>query len=166
MKNAGLRGPRPESFQILSRAHRDRDILMPRNLPICLRNFIEEDATDREYPVSEHRLGQLAHPCRFGQLADFCKIQKVPHSKDSAAPEQFFAVFLPLDSFDQRIDLRLGQNAFLNGISINFNLARDDVRIGHDLDFKVRHKSSICQLSAIRPHLRKLTLRSRCWLIL
>jgi hypothetical protein len=63
MKNAGLRGPRPESFHILSRAHRDRDILVPRNLPIRLWDFVEEDATDSECHVSEHRLGQLAHPC-------------------------------------------------------------------------------------------------------
>jgi hypothetical protein len=35
----------------------------------------------------------LAHPCRFGQLADFCKIQKVAHSKDSAAPGSFSPSF-------------------------------------------------------------------------
>ncbi len=63
MKNASLRGPRPESFDILSGAHRDRDILMPRNLPIRLRDFVKEDATDRECPLSEHCLSQFTHLC-------------------------------------------------------------------------------------------------------
>lgn len=61
MKNAGFRGPRPESFDILFCAYCDRDILMPRNLPIRLWDLVEEDATDRENPLSEHCLSQFTH---------------------------------------------------------------------------------------------------------
>jgi hypothetical protein len=42
--NASFRSPRPESFDPLARAHRDRDIVMPSNLPIRLWDFAEEDA--------------------------------------------------------------------------------------------------------------------------
>ena len=63
MKNARFRGPRPESLDILPRAHCDRDILMPRNLPIRLWDFVEEDATEGESPFSEHFLSQLTHRC-------------------------------------------------------------------------------------------------------
>ena len=100
MKNAGLRGPRPESFHILSRAHRDRDILVPRNLPIRLWDFVEEDATNSECLLSKDRLSQFMHKCRFRQFSDLRKIQKIAHCKDLAAPDQFFPVLLPLKGFD------------------------------------------------------------------
>lgn len=114
VKYAGFRGPRPESFDILSRAHRDRDILMPRNSPIRLWDFVEENATDGKCPVPSTASAKSRTRADSANLLISGRSKRLRTAKILPFPEQTFSVLLPLYDVDQLIDLRLGQNAFLN----------------------------------------------------
>ena len=89
-------------------------------------------------PPQPIRAPELIRP-----IADFRKIQKVAHSKDSAIPEQSFAVLLPLKGVDQLSDFQFGQNTLLNRIAIAVNLAYRNFPVRHVHDFKVRHKQPV-----------------------
>ena len=58
MRNAVLHGPAEEPVNIDSTGDGDRSVLMPWNLPVGVRNLVEEQRANGEGTLTQRRVGQ------------------------------------------------------------------------------------------------------------
>ena len=84
MKNISLDRPRSEPFRLDSLLYRNRYILMPGNLPICISNLVEENAPHRKKVWPENWFDQGSNSRGIGKCAHLCRyIQQIAYREDT-----------------------------------------------------------------------------------
>jgi len=112
MKDSGLCGPRPKSLHVRALCHGDRDILMPRNLPIGPWSLIKQDPADRHRAMTKHWHDELTKRRRLCQFANrFRYIQQIPHSEHSTPPADTLALVQTLKRICKLFDLSSSKNS-------------------------------------------------------
>jgi hypothetical protein len=84
VNHVGLHRPWPEPLGLDTLLHGNGHVLVPGNLPIRVRNLVEEDASDRKELLTENRLNQLSDCLRVGQFPHLQRyVQKVADGEDA-----------------------------------------------------------------------------------
>jgi hypothetical protein len=86
MKNACLGGPGSESIGLDFLLKRNRHILVPGNLPVRARDFVEKNSPYRQQSRSQDLLNERTNLPRIGEIPDFCgHVQQISDREDPAS---------------------------------------------------------------------------------
>ncbi len=85
VEHVRLDRPRPEPLDLDALFDSNGYVLVPGNLPVRIRNLVEENAPDSKEPISENRLDQRPDRLRVGQFPHLRRyVQQVADSEDPA----------------------------------------------------------------------------------
>ncbi len=113
VENIRLHRPRSKAINFDSFPHRDRYVLVPWNLPVCVRNLVEQNASDGKEMRSENRLDQHSDSigiCQFPHLGRH--VQEIADGEDSATLPHRSSVADALKSVQESVHFLTRENIF------------------------------------------------------
>ena len=113
MEHIRLCRPRSKAITFDSFPHRNRHVLVPRNLPVCIRNLVEQNASDAKEMRSENGLDQDSDSigiCQFPHLGRH--VQEIADGEDSATLPHRTGVADALKSVQESVHFLTRENIF------------------------------------------------------
>jgi hypothetical protein len=108
-----LHRPRSKAIDFDSFPHSNCHVLMSRNLPVCIRNFVEQNASDGKEMCSENRFDQHSDSlgiCQFPHLGRH--VQEIADGKDSTTLPHRSCVADSLKSVQEIVNFLTRENIF------------------------------------------------------
>lgn len=126
MKHTGLDRPRSKSVDFEALPHSNRQILMPGHFPVCIGDFVEENAADWIEPLAEYRPDQLLKgfgSCESSNL--FRDVEEIANCKNAVTFPHRLSLVHPLERRDQLTNPAFRNNGVENGEPVSFDLLRN-----------------------------------------